>query len=38
MEMKKTWKKPVGLTLTAAQLAKHIQAAARSGCDFFVLR
>ena len=36
--MKKTWKKPVCLTLAADQLSMHIKAAARSGCDFWVMR
>lgn len=36
--MKKGWKKPMCLTLTAAQLVKHIKAVANSGCDFFVGR
>ncbi len=32
--MKKTWKKPACLTLTADKLSMHILAAARSGCSF----
>ena len=33
--MKKAWKKPLLVTMKAADLAKHIEVAARSiGCDF----
>lgn len=30
----KKWKKPVIVALTAEQLAKYIQVAARSGCAY----
>lgn len=36
--MKKMWKTPACLTMAADKLAMHIKAAARSGCDFWVMR
>lgn len=36
--MNKTWKKPVCSTVKADQLSAYIKAAARSGCDYSVIR
>lgn len=36
--MKKTWKRPLFFSLTADKLSECVKAAARSGCDFFVMR
>lgn len=36
--MIKTWKKPVCSTIKADQLSAYIKAAARSGCNYFVIR
>lgn len=36
--MKKRWNKPICNTLLANDLSSHIKAAARSWCDYGVLR
>ncbi len=36
--MRKNWKKPMVTTLLAKDLSAHIKAAARSWCDYGVLR
>ena len=36
--MKKRWNKPMCTTLMAKNLSSHVKAAARSWCDYAVLR